>query len=96
MFGVRGLYHEGWMLSAVPTRAPWHLLGKTPEDPANAFQWERYDVSKDWTQNNNVADANPAKLKEMQERLCGGNWPSIRSCRGIRRSRRGWSPRGPT
>jgi arylsulfatase A-like enzyme len=69
MMGVRGLYNNGWMLSAVPTRAPWELLGKTITDPANAYQWELYDISKDWTQNHNVAAANPGKLKEMQQLL---------------------------
>jgi len=69
MMGVRGLYNDGWMLSTVPIRAPWELVGKTPQDPANAYEWELYDVSKDWTQNNNVAAANPAKLKEMQQLL---------------------------
>ena len=28
MMGVQGLYHDGWMLSAVPMRAPWELLGR--------------------------------------------------------------------
>ncbi len=69
MMGVRGLYNDGWMLSTVPIRAPWVLVGKTPQDPANAYEWELYDVRKDWTQNNNVAAANPAKLKEMQQLL---------------------------
>jgi arylsulfatase A-like enzyme len=69
MMGVRGLYHDGWMLSAVPIRPPWELLGKAIEDPANAYQWELYDVTKDWTQYNDVAAANPAKLKEMQQLL---------------------------
>ncbi len=69
MMGVRGLYHDGWMLSAVPIRPPWELLGKTVEDPANAYQWELYGVTKDWTQYNDVAAANPAKLKEMQQLL---------------------------
>jgi arylsulfatase len=72
MFGMRGLYHEGWMLSAVPIHVPWDAAGKTPQDPANAFTFELYDIRKDWTQNNNVAAANPAKMKEMQERLWGG------------------------
>src|SRR5262249_5560625 len=71
MFGMRGLYHQGWMLSAVPLHAPWDLAGKTPQDPANAFTFELYDITKDWTQNNNVAAANQAKFKEMQERLWG-------------------------
>src|SRR5207247_10240825 len=29
MFGLRALYHDGWMLSTVPLRAPWDVLGKT-------------------------------------------------------------------
>jgi arylsulfatase A-like enzyme len=69
MMGVRALYHDGWMLSTLPIRAPWDLLGKAILDPANAYTWELYNVSKDWTQNNNVAASNPAKLKEMQELL---------------------------
>src|SRR5213594_2118425 len=69
MFGLRALYHDGWMLSTVPLRAPWELLGKTITDPANAYQWELYDVAKDWTQNNNVAAADPEKMKEMQQLL---------------------------
>jgi arylsulfatase len=69
MMGVRGLYHDGWMLSTVPIRPPWQLMGTAIQDPANGFQWELYDISKDWTQNDNVAASNPAKLKEMQELL---------------------------
>src|SRR5262245_30672337 len=69
MMGVRGLYRDGWMLSTIPVRPPWELLGKAILDPADAYKWELYDVSRDWTQNNNVADSNPAKLKEMQQHL---------------------------
>src|SRR5262249_5081821 len=69
MMGVRGLYHDGWMLSSVPVRPPWELLGKAILDPADAYKWELYNVSKDWTQNNNLADSNPAVMKEMQQLL---------------------------
>jgi arylsulfatase A-like enzyme len=69
MMGVRGLYHDGWMLSTVPLRPPWQLLGTAILDPANAYQWELYDVRKDWTQAENVAGKYPKKLKEMQELL---------------------------
>jgi arylsulfatase len=53
----------------MPKRPPWEIVGAAILDPANAFEWELYDVSKDWTQHDNVATANPAKLKEMQELL---------------------------
>src|SRR5262249_7189360 len=33
----------------------------------NSYKWELYDLSKDWTQNDDIAAANPAKLREMQE-----------------------------
>ncbi len=67
MWGVQGLYNEGWMLSAVPIRAPWDLLSKAILDPANAFKFELYDLHNDWTQYTDVAAANPAKVKEMKD-----------------------------
>ena len=38
MMGVQGLYHDGWMLSAVPIRPPWQLLGKAIDDPGHRLQ----------------------------------------------------------
>ena len=67
MMGVQGLYSDGWMLSAVPVRPPWDLLGKAILDPASAFKFELYDVRHDWTQYTDVAAANPAKVKEMTD-----------------------------
>jgi len=55
MMGVQGLYNDGWMLSAVPVRPPWDLLGKAILDPASAFKFELYDVRHDWTQYTDVA-----------------------------------------
>jgi arylsulfatase len=62
MFGVQGLYDDGWILSAVPVRAPWDVLGKTILDPATAYKFELYDLSKDWTQYEDVAAQNPLKV----------------------------------
>ena len=53
------------MLSAVPVRPPWELLGKAILDPASAYKFELYDVRNDWTQCTDVAAANPAKMQEM-------------------------------
>jgi arylsulfatase len=44
MFGVQGLYHDGWILSAVPTRPPWSLVSAAVENPATAFRFELYDL----------------------------------------------------
>ena len=67
MMGVQALYNDGWMLSAVPIRAPWELLGKATLDPATAFKFELYDVRHDWTQYTDVAASNPAKVREMTD-----------------------------
>ena len=67
MMGVQGLYSDGWMLSAVPVRAPWQLLGAATQDPASAYKFELYDVRHDWTQFTDVAAANPAKMREMTD-----------------------------
>jgi arylsulfatase len=67
MMGVQGLYNDGWMLSAVPIRAPWLLLGDAILDPATAFKFELYDVANDWTQYTDLAAENPAKVQEMKD-----------------------------
>ncbi|HEY1888280.1 MAG TPA: arylsulfatase, partial [Roseiarcus sp.] len=67
MLGVQGLYNDGWMLSAVPRRPPWELLGTAILDPASAFKFELYDVRKDWTQYEDIAAQNPEKLREMTD-----------------------------
>jgi arylsulfatase A-like enzyme len=71
MMGVQGLYNDGWMLSAVPTRAPWVLAGAATPDPASAYKFELYDVRHDWTQNNDLAAKNPQKVQEMKDLMFG-------------------------
>ncbi|HUI27577.1 MAG TPA: arylsulfatase, partial [Candidatus Kryptonia bacterium] len=67
MFGDRAIYHDGWIASTKVTRPPWKLAGANNPDPANNVTWELYDLTKDWTQHDDVAAANPAKLKELQD-----------------------------
>jgi arylsulfatase len=67
MMGVQGLYNDGWMLSAVPVRPPWELLGKSIANPASAYKFELYDVRHDWTQYTDIAEANPARMREMTD-----------------------------
>jgi len=71
MMGVQGLYSDGWMLSAVPIRPPWQLLGTAILDPASAFKFELYDVRHDWTQYTDVAAQNPGKVREMTNLMFG-------------------------
>jgi arylsulfatase len=67
MFGMRAIYHDGWIASTVPYRTPWDSGTPPPKDVVNGMKWELFDLTKDWTQNNDVAAANPAKLKELQD-----------------------------
>ena len=67
MFGNRAIYHDGWIASTVPYREPWNGTAPTPKDIVNGVTWELFDLTKDWTQNNDVAAANPDKLKELQD-----------------------------
>ena len=71
MMGVQGLYQDGWMLSAVPKRPPWELVGAAILDPASAYKFELYDVRKDWTQYEDVSAQNPEKVREMTDLMFG-------------------------
>jgi arylsulfatase A-like enzyme len=65
MLGNRAIYHDGWIASTTPPAAPWLLAtGKMPD--VNDYEWELYDLTKDFSQDNNLATKNPDKLKEMQ------------------------------
>ena len=65
MMGDRAVYQEGWIASTKVVRAPWDSYAPTmsPLD----YSWELYDLTKDWTQSEDVAQKYPAKLKEMQD-----------------------------
>jgi len=66
MMGDHAIYHDGWILSTKVIRPPWEISGPVNLDPANDVTWELYDLSKDWTQFNDVAAANPEKVKELK------------------------------
>ena len=66
MMGDHAIYHDGWIASTKVMRPPWVTAGPVSQDPAS-FPYELYDLTKDWTQFENVADKNPAKLKEMEK-----------------------------
>jgi len=67
MFADRAIYNDGWIASTKVERPPWDVVGPVNADPANNVTWELYDLSKDWTQFNDIASSNPAKLKELQD-----------------------------
>ncbi len=66
MIGDHGLYHDGWMLSSKVVRLPWDNSGTADKHPEN-WPWELFDLSKDWTQYNDVSAQYPEKVKELEE-----------------------------
>ena len=66
MMGDHAIYHEGWIASTKVIRPPWEVFGAANPDPLNNCTWELYDLSKDWTQDEDVAAKYPDKLEEMK------------------------------
>jgi arylsulfatase A-like enzyme len=62
MFGNRGIYHNGWVASTRHS-IPWLSV---PLPPLKDDVWELYNVDVDFSQANNLAEKEPAKLKELQ------------------------------
>jgi arylsulfatase A-like enzyme len=61
----RGIYHEGWYACTTPFAAPWLLAtGKLPD--VNDYQWELYKITDDYSQNHDLKEQFPDKLKELQ------------------------------
>ena len=58
MLGHRAIYHEGWKAVA------YHERGVNFDDD----QWELYNVDSDFSESNNLAAQQPAKLAEMMQR----------------------------
>ena len=67
MFGLRAIYHDGW-IATTPPPAPVWLLGtaKMPE-VVNGYTWELYNIAEDYSENNNLAAKYPDKLRDLQE-----------------------------
>jgi arylsulfatase len=63
MFGNRAIYHDGWV-AATRHSTPWILVPKLPAFDQD--RWELYHVDRDFSQAQDLAAQNPAKLKELQ------------------------------
>jgi arylsulfatase A-like enzyme len=65
MMADRAIYHDGWIASTKVIRAPWESF--SPKLSPLDYPWELYNLNNDWTQFEDVAARNPAKLKELQD-----------------------------
>ncbi len=62
IFGNRAIYHDGWVAATVH-KAPWEA---EPRRKLAEDVWELYNVDEDFSETNDLAASNPAKLKELQ------------------------------
>ncbi|MET4156611.1 arylsulfatase [Agromyces sp. PvR057] len=61
MLGNRAIFHKGWTAVA-KHKDPWLASSHGLDDDV----WELYNVEEDWTQSNDLAAREPAKLAELQ------------------------------
>ena len=65
MLGNRGMYANGWMASCRHGRLPWETGGA-----GSGFEhdkWELYHLEEDFSQAVDLAEKEPAKLRELQD-----------------------------
>jgi arylsulfatase len=69
MLGNRAIYHDGWVAATTPGVTPWdssaEVQGRSPA--VLDYKWELYKVSEDFSEANDLAAKEPAKLKELQD-----------------------------
>jgi arylsulfatase A-like enzyme len=67
MFGQWALYNDGWLLSTKVNRAPWEAFGAANPDPLNNQVLQLYDLTKDFSQSQDLAAKNPEMVKAMKQ-----------------------------
>jgi arylsulfatase len=65
MIGNRAIYHDGWFAGTIH-KAPWEAA---PRRPLQEDVWELYNVNEDFSQANNLAEKDPAKLEELKKKF---------------------------
>jgi len=68
--GSRGIYHDGWYACAFGPFIPWDTPGSTARLSnwdANKDVWELYDLTRDFSQAEDLATKEPRRLAELQE-----------------------------
>jgi arylsulfatase len=66
MVGNRAIYHDGWIAATTPPAPPWELGTGVMPNLMTGYKWELYNIAEDYSENNDLAAKEPARLKEMQ------------------------------
>ena len=69
MMGQWALYDDGWFLSTKVNRAPWDAFGAANPDPLNNQVLQLYNLNSDFSQTDDLAAKNPARVKAMKSRF---------------------------
>jgi arylsulfatase A-like enzyme len=67
MFGNRAIYHDGWIAATPPPAPPWLLGTQEMPEVLNGYKWELYNIADDFSENTDLSEKFPDKLKELQE-----------------------------
>src|SRR5499426_1069386 len=65
MLGNRAMYRDGWIAACRHGRLPWDTGGSAPGFENDA--WELYQIAEDFSQAVDLAQKEPAKLRELQD-----------------------------
>jgi arylsulfatase len=68
--GSRGIYHEGWYACTFGPFIPWDTPGSTTrlkDWNAKTDVWELYDLTRDFSQADDLAGKEPQRLTKMKE-----------------------------
>jgi len=68
--GSRGIYHEGWYACTFGPFIPWDTPGsaaRLKDWNANTDVWELYDLTKDFSQADDLAGKEPQRLANMKK-----------------------------
>jgi len=63
------LYDDGWLLSTKVNRAPWQAFGEANPDPLNNQVFQLYDLTKDFSQAEDIAAQHPEKVAELRKKF---------------------------
>jgi arylsulfatase len=65
MFGMRGIYHDGWVACTTPLAAVGDSTDPTA-DVIDGYRWELYHVADDFSEAVNLAGQYPDTLRDLQ------------------------------
>ncbi len=65
MLGNRAIYHDGWVAATTPPTPPWAAV--TGNVGVMDYKWELYDVEHDFSEADDLAAKEPARLRALQD-----------------------------